>query len=111
MKAFFHSENIHPYCQPGAVHKTEGNGTFRVLKGLSTEQKIRVQTKSAAGMVPVKYLTQYTEAKFDRFFSITATEHWHSFPRGVVESASLEILKCLLDVIPGSLLSRKDWTR
>lgn len=74
MKVVFHSENIHPYCQPGAVPKTEGNGTFPFLKGLSTEQKIRVQTKSAARVVPVKYLTQYIEAKFDRFFSMTGSQ-------------------------------------
>lgn len=76
-----------------SVTPQEGNGRFRVLKGLSTEQKSGLQTESNARMVPVKYLTQYIEAKFDSFFSMTVTEHWHSFPRGVVESPSLKILK------------------
>ncbi|KAK4818046.1 hypothetical protein QYF61_004573 [Mycteria americana] len=38
------------------------------------------------------------------FFTVRLTEHWHRLPREAVESPSLEILKSLLDKVPGSLL-------
>lgn len=106
------SENIHPFVSQGqSIRLQEGNGRFRVLKGLSREQKSGLQTKSHARMIPVKYLTQHIKARFDRFFSMTVTENWHSFPRGIVEFPSLVILKSHLDVILGSLLSRRHWIR
>lgn len=36
------------------------------------------------------------------FFTVQLTEQWHMFPREVVESPSLEILKNQLDVVLGN---------
>ena len=38
------------------------------------------------------------------FFTVRVTEHWHSLPREIVESPSLEIFKSRLDVILGNQL-------
>ena len=38
------------------------------------------------------------------FFTVRVSEHWHRLPREVVESPSMEICKCHLDTVLGSLL-------
>jgi len=38
------------------------------------------------------------------FFPLRVTEHWNRFPRGVVESPSLEILKSRLEAVLCNLL-------
>jgi len=38
------------------------------------------------------------------FFTLRVREHWNRFPRGVVESPSLEIFKTHLDKVLCSLL-------
>lgn len=38
------------------------------------------------------------------FFTLRVVKHWHSLPREVVESPSMETLKTQLDMVMGNLL-------